>query len=85
MIKDNLKKMLDDGVHGISFTPCTKNKVDVCALTLNEESKKKLKFIQYEIGYLYHIILYKNNKKAEITEYDNFEAVLTGPMFMSPT
>jgi len=75
-IKEILKEIFADNVDGVSFIPNgSVEDVNIKGFCYN----KKSKYEKYDIGHVYHILIYKCNDDGTITNLDNFEAVLTDP------
>lgn len=74
-LKEKLKLLMADGVHGISFTPNRKS-IDICSVKLVDEN---IEFCEYETGTMYHVVLYNMERDGTIKNLDKFEAILAGP------
>jgi len=75
-IKETLKEIFESKIDGVSFIPADSS------LSVNIKGfsyAKKSKYEKYDIGYVYHILIYKCEYDGTITTLDNFEAVLTDP------
>lgn len=74
-LKEILDEMFGESVDGVSFLPDKEFNLDIKGF----QYTKKSKYEKYDLGHLYHIILYKCDDDGQIINPDHFTAVLTDP------
>lgn len=74
-LKARIKEIFDDGVDGISFIPTKELNVDIKGFKYMRRSK----YEKYELGQMYHIVLYEVDGDLNIVNPDNFSAILLDP------
>ncbi len=74
-LKEILKEIFDENVDGVSFLPDEDFNLDIKGFQYN----KKSKYEKYDLGQMYHIILYKCDDDGSILNPDHFSAILTDP------
>lgn len=75
-IKEIVKEIFDDGVDGITFLP----QGDIENLQIRGFLyDKKSKYEKNSLGNYFHIVIYKCDDIGNISQQDNFVAILTDP------
>jgi hypothetical protein len=77
-MKETLKEMFDSKIDGICFMPEDESHEELSIKTFNYKRKQKGEYTE-NLGYCYHIILYKSDPYEGIYSEDNFTAILTDP------
>lgn len=74
-IKEAIKEIFDDNADGVTFLPTDEEDLNIKGFNFTKRSK----YEKHTLGYVYHILLFKNNFKENKLDSDNFTAILTDP------
>ena len=77
-MKEILKEMFESNIDGICFIPQDEMYEEISIRTFSYKKKQKAEYVE-NLGYRYHIVLYKADPINGIYEEDNFSAILTDP------
>lgn len=76
-MKHYLKEIYDETVHdGFMFILDEKEQLDISAFTYKDNAEAIEK---HDLGFKYHIIIYKETIDGDVVEPDMFEAILGNP------
>lgn len=76
-MKQYLKEIYDETVHdGFMFILDEKEQLDISAFTYKDNAEAIEK---HDLGFKYHIIIYKETIDGDVVEPDMFEAILGNP------
>ena len=76
-MKQYLKEIYDEEVHdGFMFILDEKEQLDISAFTYKDNAEAIEK---HDLGFKYHIIIYKETIDGDVVEPDMFEAILGNP------